>query len=79
VLLFVLFGLISGLGMSDFDKWCEKYWEENNNFPSADEAWNHQQQKIDAVLKFIDGYNSEDIENDVVLKDCINEIQELLK
>lgn len=61
--------------MSDFDKWID------DNYPNVEpiDAWNHQQQKIDAVLRFIDGYNSEDIENDVVLKDCINEIQELLK
>lgn len=46
---------------------------------SALEAWNHQQKKIDAVLKFLDGYDAIDIENSVVLRDCVNEIQELLK
>lgn len=75
--------------MSGFDNWARWFVldltknsdGEYVSFPtkSALEAWNHQQQKIDAVSKFIDGYNSEDIENDVVLKDCINEIQELLK
>jgi hypothetical protein len=75
--------------MNDFDNWARWFvldLSKNLNgeyvsFPtrSASKAWNHQQQKIDAVLKFINGYNSADIDNDVVLRDCISEIQELLK
>lgn len=63
-----------------------KFWKEEAcgitfDYPheGGEFAWNHQQKKIDAALKFIGGYNSVDIENDVVLKDCINEIKELLK
>lgn len=62
-----------------FDEWYDKYFDENSTFPSADEAWNHQQEKIDAVLHFIDNMDTIDIENDVVLRNTVYEIQELLK
>ena len=42
-------------------------------------AFQEQQKKIDAVLRFVDGYDSIDIENSVNLRDCVNEIEELLK
>lgn len=66
--------------MSDFDKWCDEYWEENNNFPSTDEAWNHQQQKIDAVLKFIDDKANAFCEtHDMDKVALLEEIEDLLK
>ena len=42
-------------------------------------AFQEQQKKIDAVLRFLSGYDSIDIENSVNLRDCVNEIEELLK
>lgn len=68
--------------MSDFDKWCEKYWEEKNNFPCAGEAWDYQQKKIDAVKKHIDSFYAEaelwGLGSDQALHQ-IDLIQELLK
>lgn len=68
--------------MSDFDKCCDKYWEENNNFPSADEAWNHQQKKLNLIKNHIDLFYSESeiwgFDSDQALHQ-IDLIQELLK
>lgn len=32
-----------------FDQWYEKQWSEQNTAPSADEAWDYQQQRIDEL------------------------------
>lgn len=64
--------------------WRSPEWDSttccNEDFVNA--AWyafQEQQKKIDAVLRFVDGYDSIDIENSVNLRDCVNEIEGLLK
>ena len=66
------------------NRWRSPEWDSttccNEDFVNA--AWyafQEQQKKIDAVLRFVDGHDSIDIENSVNLRDCVNEIQELLK
>lgn len=63
-----------------FNESCNKY--DGLGGAVANGAWyahREQQKKIDAVLRFLSGYDSIDIENSVNLRDCVNEIQELLK
>ena len=38
-----------------FDQWYEKQWNEQNTAPSADEAWDYQQKRIDALQTAIRG------------------------
>ena len=58
--------------MSDFDKWLEGKGDRSKAYKAgADEAWNHQQKKIDAIIQCVKD-NTADYELD-------NKIQELLK
>lgn len=63
--------------MSDFNQWYFDLFEKGNGTclnqqEIAEEAWNHQQQKIDAVLNYLSGCGcSLDVD--------IDSIQELLK
>ena len=40
--------MVNDLKMT-FDQWYEKQWNEQNTAPSADEAWDYQQQRIDEL------------------------------
>lgn len=71
--------------MSDFDKfWKEEACGITFDYPheGAEFAWNHQQQKIDEVRKYIDSFYAEaelwGFDSDQALHQ-INLIQELLK
>lgn len=68
------------LGFDEY--WCE--YEASSDFINSrkhavEDVWNHQQTKIDDVLHFIDNMDTVDIENDVVLRNTVYEIKELLK
>ena len=69
-----------------YDEKSNSYWSAVGasyvSLARIDGAWyafQEQQKKIDGVLSFLNGYDTIDIENCVVLRDCVNEIQELLK
>lgn len=65
--------------MSDFDKfWKEEACGITFDYPheGGEFAWNHQQQKIDAVKKLCDAYWLDD---DMDYNIYIQEIEELLK
>lgn len=66
----------------DRDQYCDTGKHPSSNGAFLNGAWyayQEQQKKIDAVLGFLSGYDQIDIENSVNLRDCVNEIQELLK
>lgn len=72
--------------MSEFDKWFKSLNKNGrvmhffgNERSVSEGAWNHQQKKIDAVLKYLDGFNEKDIEHETLVLSIIDEIQELLK
>ena len=71
----------------NFDQWYEKQWNEQNTAPSADEAWDYQQKRIDAlqtaireILEYI-GDDFDDCYTGVMVKSIHEDfnLSELLK
>ena len=67
-----------------FDKHWDKHAISSNCCESEarmhyDSAWNEQQKKIDAVLRYVGSFNHSDIKHDTMVNSIIYEIKELLK